>query len=138
MGTDHTCGPSPGKVSQQENPKYFSHKIKFQDTQARNRCAFLIAGAAPPSFSTTENCLENHLHKVCKCCQSDRREQGKAPGATSFPVRSSPALGSARLPPGAARGPGGRPRAGPSQASTPVGGQRVAPPGPRPRLCELR
>lgn len=84
-------------VSQQENPKYFSHKIKFQDVQDRDRYALLIAQAARHSFGTTENCVANNLYKVCKCCKSEMGG-GKALGTACVSFSPCPALCSARLP----------------------------------------
>lgn len=144
MGTTHTCGPSPWKVSQQESPKYFSHKIKFQDIQARNRSAFLTARVALHSFSTTENYLENHLHKVCKCCQSDRRKPARPQGPRPPPsalhqpwLCRSPSQhhcpGAVNMPLAAQAGSRGEVRVRRSHQLS-----ACRPIGPRPELWELR
>jgi len=124
-------------VSQQEKPKYFSHKIKFQDVQDRNRYALLIARVARHSFGTTENCLENNLYKVCKCCKLERWE-----GARPWGPRASPsALPRPCALHGSLRAPLSRrhswPRGGTSQASALVSCQHVPPSGPHHEPWEL-
>lgn len=107
-----------------KSPKYFNHKIKFQDIQARNWCTFLTARVALHSFSTTENYLENHLHKVCKRCQSDRRKRARPqrprplPSALPQPwaLQVSLRVPLSRRRQGATRGPAWQPRGGLSQA----------------------
>lgn len=90
--------PMENSVSQQENYKYFSHKIKFHYQKLlsdTNLCALMIARIAQHSFNKIQNCLEDTISKMCANRTDRSRVTPSTPSAASsasFPGKTCPLL----------------------------------------------